>query len=953
MKYKIQEEIKAREGETKTKDERRKGWKGKEEEEMSSGDENNVEKMRSNCGMSLSSNNYNNYNDGDQVQRVSSSELSQLNHHQQQPFCRQQPFETMLNREQITSSHSAAIQQTISTTTNRDPKGMMMTTTAPRQYTETPDIFKELPKMSSSLNNYQNSCSVRQMENDGTNNLTGNVQLAIDHSLIIDSSKEVMQSDGHPPHPPPLPLLPSSSSISSSTNSDNTLTCGSFCLSDNNYPILEHHLPFHPLSCGQQQHEERHQQNQQTMNGILVRNDGSDCHHYQYHDVDFMTNNGQRLSQLTSNPYNHCTMGKRGERGGRCLSSSSSTTRGGNFSRSYSSSSQLSSSDYGSTATGSMQCPNLNIYSPLSVYTQNIESKCLENNYIESKFTEHCAQLTPVETIFSPGQYHLTPSDQGSHYSINRHSVYGDTIYPGHELRNQFSDQNTIIDSYATIQRLKDPTIIPSPSMILSPRVILKSDQGESWNQMGNTTSSDTIQQQYLKHKNNIEKQCAKDSEKIKAKMSQKSSTSCGQSKREMRRKRRDRRKCFQNESPSSFSFSWIVHLLASCPFICFLVRGKRHKVLATSSSLPRIEEIGRSNDRGVERDGEDSCSLTVLDKSGRKVLFGREMTGKEDENNHDEEGEECFDSSLNCNFSPSKVKCLERMRRKGKKEIEDVKTMERDFDAKQPDESDNFLPNVSFNLTSSSSDDQSLNDGYHIENNISCKSSSSRSSFRTFYRLFLFLLLSIFTILIFNYFMPISTIYGFLSSIHSSHGGIHYGDVNGLNNPSKRWWKEGIFYEIFPASFKDTNSDGFGDLNGIREKLSYLKSDLGVTGIRLNSIFKSLDYPFQYDHVVDFKSIDPHIGTFEDFVQLVRSAHDLSMAIILDINPVMTSDQHPWATQWLLNKSLPSLSGDFSSFYTPNPKNVSTKSFLLSKYFIPSDLCMKYYTNLHIDLLR
>ena len=130
-------------------------------------------------------------------------------------------------------------------------------------------------------------------------------------------------------------------------------------------------------------------------------------------------------------------------------------------------------------------------------------------------------------------------------------------------------------------------------------------------------------------------------------------------------------------------------------------------------------------------------------------------------------------------------------------------------------------------------------------------------------------------------------------------------------------WWREAIFYEIFPASFRDSDSDGFGDLNGIREKVPYIK-DLGVTGIRLNSFFTAMDYPYQYDHVTDFKSVDPHVGSLSDFKALVRLMHQHRLTVVIDINPCITSDQHHWATQWLSNKS-----SAYSSFYVINAENV------------------------------
>jgi len=142
---------------------------------------------------------------------------------------------------------------------------------------------------------------------------------------------------------------------------------------------------------------------------------------------------------------------------------------------------------------------------------------------------------------------------------------------------------------------------------------------------------------------------------------------------------------------------------------------------------------------------------------------------------------------------------------------------------------------------------------------------------------------------------------------------------VNAFRNKDN-WWKESILYEIFPASFKDSDNDGFGDFQGIRSKISYLK-DLGVTGIRLSSIFSALDYPYQFDHVIDFKDVDSKLGSLRDFELLLNDIHDHDMMLILDINPTITSDQHPWATSWLSNKSSPS---DHSSLYVVNRNYVS-----------------------------
>lgn len=126
----------------------------------------------------------------------------------------------------------------------------------------------------------------------------------------------------------------------------------------------------------------------------------------------------------------------------------------------------------------------------------------------------------------------------------------------------------------------------------------------------------------------------------------------------------------------------------------------------------------------------------------------------------------------------------------------------------------------------------------------------------------------------------------------------------------SGQWFQKGVIYEIFPASFQDTDGDGFGDIRGIIERLDYIKN-LSIDVIRLNSIFSALDYPLEYEHVIDFANIDPHLGRIEDFEELIREVHNRDMYIIIDMNPCVTSDQHTWAAHWLLHRP-----GRYEHFY-------------------------------------
>lgn len=107
------------------------------------------------------------------------------------------------------------------------------------------------------------------------------------------------------------------------------------------------------------------------------------------------------------------------------------------------------------------------------------------------------------------------------------------------------------------------------------------------------------------------------------------------------------------------------------------------------------------------------------------------------------------------------------------------------------------------------------------------------------------------------------------------------------------KWWQRGAIYQIYPRSFKDTNGDGVGDLQGIIEKLPYLER-LGVDAIWLSPFYPSPMADFGYD-VADYCNVDPLFGDLEIFDRLVAETHARGMKLIIDWVPNHTSDQHPW----------------------------------------------------------
>ena len=110
----------------------------------------------------------------------------------------------------------------------------------------------------------------------------------------------------------------------------------------------------------------------------------------------------------------------------------------------------------------------------------------------------------------------------------------------------------------------------------------------------------------------------------------------------------------------------------------------------------------------------------------------------------------------------------------------------------------------------------------------------------------------------------------------------------------------EGVCYEVFVYSFRDSDGDGIGDLKGLTQMLDYINdgddetmSDLGCDMIWAMPVFPSPTY-HKYD-ATDYKATDPVYGTMEDMEELIRACHDRGIRLILDLPLNHTSSQHPW----------------------------------------------------------
>ena len=106
-------------------------------------------------------------------------------------------------------------------------------------------------------------------------------------------------------------------------------------------------------------------------------------------------------------------------------------------------------------------------------------------------------------------------------------------------------------------------------------------------------------------------------------------------------------------------------------------------------------------------------------------------------------------------------------------------------------------------------------------------------------------------------------------------------------------WYKDKVFYQIWPRSFKDGNGDGMGDLIGVYEKLDYIKS-LGCDGIWFSPLYPSPGVDCGYD-ISDYLDIAEEFGGMEAFKKVLDGAHERGMKVIMDLVVNHTSDQHEW----------------------------------------------------------
>ncbi|OBT97898.1 hypothetical protein VE01_03973 [Pseudogymnoascus verrucosus] len=117
-------------------------------------------------------------------------------------------------------------------------------------------------------------------------------------------------------------------------------------------------------------------------------------------------------------------------------------------------------------------------------------------------------------------------------------------------------------------------------------------------------------------------------------------------------------------------------------------------------------------------------------------------------------------------------------------------------------------------------------------------------------------------------------------------------------------WWKDTTIYQIYPASFKDSNGDGVGDIPGIISQLDYIE-DLGVGAIWVSPMYDSPQVDMGYD-ISDYESVYPPYGTVADMEKLIQDCHSRGIRVLLDLVVNHTSDQHKWFKESRSSKDHP-----------------------------------------------
>ncbi len=117
----------------------------------------------------------------------------------------------------------------------------------------------------------------------------------------------------------------------------------------------------------------------------------------------------------------------------------------------------------------------------------------------------------------------------------------------------------------------------------------------------------------------------------------------------------------------------------------------------------------------------------------------------------------------------------------------------------------------------------------------------------------------------------------------------------------TRKWWRDAAIYQVYPRSFRDSNGDGIGDLQGVIAGLDYL-SELGVDAIWLSPFYRTPNRDGGYD-ISDPRDVDPQFGTIDDAKALIEAAHRKGIRVIVDLVPNHFSSDHPWFQEALRSR--------------------------------------------------
>lgn len=159
-------------------------------------------------------------------------------------------------------------------------------------------------------------------------------------------------------------------------------------------------------------------------------------------------------------------------------------------------------------------------------------------------------------------------------------------------------------------------------------------------------------------------------------------------------------------------------------------------------------------------------------------------------------------------------------------------------------------------------------------------------------------------------------------------------------------WWKEGVVYQIYPRSYRDTTGNGVGDLQGIIDQLDYIQS-LGVTMIWLCPVYASPNDDNGYD-ISDYRTISDEFGGNEVFDKLLKAVHDHGLKLIMDLVANHSSDEHQW-----FKEAKKSIDNPYHDYYlwekgTPSTPPTNWQSVFNGSAWKWNEATQEYYLHLY-----